>query len=148
MTFRLEVLNGPNLGLLGAREPELYGTTTLAQLADQCQRWAEEHGHELLFRQTDDEGELVAFLITADEKCHGVVLNAGAYSHTSVAVRDAVAGLAIPVVELHLTNPAQREDFRRRNLITDVVVATVQGFGAAGYLLALRGLETLLQNND
>ena len=125
MTFRLEVLNGPNLGLLGAREPELYGTTTLAQLADQCQRWAEEHGHELLFRQTDDEGELVAFLIKAAEKCHGVVLNAGAYSHTSVAVRDAVAGLAIPVVELHLTNPTQREDFRRRNLITDVVVATV-----------------------
>jgi 3-dehydroquinate dehydratase-2 len=138
------LIGGPNLGRLGTREPEIYGHTTWTELEKQCQDHAQELNLDLVFLQTDSEGELVGMLHRAQDEGQGVVLNAAAYTHTSVAVRDAVSALTIPVVELHLTNPASREPFRRSNLLTDVVTAGVFGFGIAGYQLALDGMARIL----
>ncbi|MFN2370400.1 MAG: type II 3-dehydroquinate dehydratase [Candidatus Krumholzibacteriia bacterium] len=144
MKPRVFVLGGPNLGRLGNREPEIYGSTTWAELGRLCAGWADELGLDLEFLQTDGEGELVGLIHRAGDEGQVLVLNAAAYTHTSVAVRDAVATLAIPVVELHISNPAAREPFRRTNLLADVVTASVCGFGVAGYRLALQGASALL----
>ena len=145
MSAKVFVLGGPNLGRLGRREPEVYGTTTWAELAALCAGWAADLDLDLEFLQTDSEGELVGLIHRAADEAAGLVLNAAAYTHTSVAVRDAVAAVGIPVVELHLTNPAAREPFRRNNLLADVVSAGVCGFGIEGYRLALEGLAALLR---
>jgi 3-dehydroquinate dehydratase II len=125
---------------LGRREPEIYGTTTWAELESLCSGWGREMGCRITFLQTDSEGELVGMIGKWGDEADGLILNAAAYTHTSVAVRDAVSASSVPVVELHLTNPASREDFRKRNLLEDVVVAGIRGFGIEGYRLALAGL--------
>ena len=140
----VHVLGGPNLGRLGRRKPEIYGHTTWQELADLCGDWSAELGLELVFAQTEGEGELVQLVQRAGDVAQGLILNAAAYTHTSVAVRDAVEAVEIPVIELHLTNPAAREPFRRQNLLADVVTASICGFGVQGYLMALEGLATLL----
>lgn len=145
MNPRVHVLNGPNLSRLGTREPQVYGTTTLAQLEDLCRGWAAELGLDLACAQCEGEGELVALIHRAGDQADGLVLNAAAYTHTSVAVRDAVSSITIPVVEVHLSNPAAREPFRRQNLLEDVVYAGVRGFGVTGYRLALAGLAARLR---
>ena len=142
---RVFMIGGPNLGRLGLREPDIYGSTTWSELEKVCQEEAESLGLELDFLQSDSEGEIVGLLHQAADGGQGVIINAAGYTHTSVAIRDAVAALEIPVVELHLTNPAAREPFRQTNLLTDVVTATVQGFGITGYRLALQGLARLLE---
>ncbi len=139
------VLNGPNLDRLGEREPALYGSVTWPQLVESLGAWAGEFGLAVEVRQVDGEGELVALVHDAGRRCAAVVLNAAAYTHTSVALRDAVLCLRVPVVEVHLTNPARREEFRRRSLLADVVTATVQGFGVTSYRLALAGVAALLR---
>jgi 3-dehydroquinate dehydratase-2 len=141
------MIGGPNLGRLGIREPEVYGHTTWSELSKLCQDRAQELKLDLVFLQTDGEGELVAMLHRAQDEGQGVILNAAAYTHTSVAVRDAVSAMTIPVVELHLTNPASREPFRRTNLLTDVVTAGVFGFGIGGYRLALDGMARILEEH-
>lgn len=148
MSRRVTLLGGPNLGRLGRREPEIYGTTTWAELGDLCRTWARELDLEIQFLQSDGEGELVGLIHAAADAADGLILNAAAYTHTSVAVRDAVASLAIPVVELHLTNPDAREPFRRTNLLADVVSAGIRGFGVAGYRLALAGMASLLDGRE
>jgi 3-dehydroquinate dehydratase-2 len=140
----VHILGGPNLGRLGSREPELYGRTSWAELGELCRRWADERDLDIVFAQTDGEGELVRLVQTAGDSAAGLILNAAAYTHTSVAVRDAVAALHIPVIELHLTNPDAREPFRRQNLLADVVTAGIRGFGIEGYRLALTGMAALL----
>ncbi|MCB1149902.1 type II 3-dehydroquinate dehydratase [bacterium] len=140
----IHVLNGPNMDRLGLREPDLYGRTTYAELTDRCQAVGRELGLDVVCRQSAHEGDLVDWLHQADAEAAAVILNAAAYTHTSVAVRDAVSSLSIPVVEVHVTNPHAREDFRRRNLLSDVVWATLAGFGPEGYELALRGLAARL----
>lgn len=145
MSRRIHVLNGPNLSRLGQREPQIYGTTTLAGLAGLCAGWAAELNVELTFDQCEGEGQLVTWIHRAGDMADGLILNAGAYTHTSVAVRDAVLSISIPVIEVHLSNPAAREPFRRRNLLEDVVYAGVRGFGAGGYQLALQGLVSHLE---
>ena len=140
----VHVLGGPNLGRLGTREPEIYGHTTWTELAALCSAWAAERGLALVFDQTEGEGDLVRLIHAAGDTAAGLILNAAAYTHTSVAVRDAVASLAIPVIELHLTNPDAREPFRRQNLLADVVTAGIRGFGVEGYRLALGGMAALL----
>ena len=142
--LRLAILNGPNLTRLGTRQPEVYGRTDWADLQRQWREWGREHDCGIRIEQTDGEGGLVGLIHAAEVDCAGIVLNAAAYTHTSVAVRDAVLAVSIPVVEVHLSNPAAREEFRRRNLLADVVAGSVQGFGAASYLLALEGLRTIL----
>jgi 3-dehydroquinate dehydratase-2 len=141
---RLHVVGGPNLGRLGRREPEIYGTTTWAELADKCRAWAAELGYECVWDQADGEGELVGMIHAASDDGAGLILNAAAYTHTSVAVRDAVAACAVPVVEVHLSQYPAREPFRRVNLLADVVRASLSGFGVEGYRLALQGLAELL----
>ena len=145
MTMRVVVIGGPNLGRLGRRQPEIYGETTWSELESLCLGWADECGLELDFLQSDLEGELVRMIHHADDTADGVILNAAAYTHTSVAIRDAVTAVDVPVVEIHLTNPDAREPFRRNNLLTDVVVAGIRGFGIEGYRLAMVGLAALLK---
>jgi 3-dehydroquinate dehydratase-2 len=138
------MIGGPNLGRLGQREPEIYGRTTWAELEEICRRQAAALDLDLEFLQSDSEGEIVGMLHRAADLGQGVILNAAAYTHTSVAVRDAVSALDIPVIELHLSNPAAREPFRRQNLLADVVTAGIQGFGVEGYRMALQGMKSLL----
>jgi 3-dehydroquinate dehydratase-2 len=145
VSARVHILNGPNLSRLGRREPEVYGTTTLAELAALCAGWAGGLGIELTFDQCEGEGQLVTWIHRAGDHADGLVLNAGAYTHTSVAVRDAVASISIPVIEVHLSNPASREPFRRQNLLEDVVYAGLRGFGVEGYRLALEGMAARLR---
>ncbi len=140
----VHVLGGPNLGRLGRRNPEVYGHTTWQELAGLCRGWGDELGLQLVFEQTDVEGDLVRMIHRAGDEAQGLILNAAAYTHTSVAVRDAVEAVAIPVIELHLTNPDAREDFRRQNLLADVVTAGIRGFGVQGYAMALEGMAHLL----
>ncbi len=142
------VLNGPNLNLLGDREPEIYGSETLADVADTCRTTAAELGWELDFRQSNHEGELVEWVHQAgraqqDGRLVGSVINAGAYTHTSIALHDAIVGSGLRVIELHISNVYAREPFRQHSYLAPVAVAIVVGFGVAGYPLALHGLHSL-----
>ncbi len=141
---RFMVLGGPNLGRLGVREPEIYGAESWEDLARRCRAWGQEQGIEVVVHQDDAEGGLVRRIHEAADTCDGLVLNAAAYTHTSVAVRDAVAALDIPCVEWHISNPTAREEFRCNNFLSGVVRAGVFGFGSGGVLLALGGLRDLL----
>lgn len=138
--MRIAVLNGPNLNLLGTREPALYGTTTLADIEARLRATSTELGVELLFAQHNGEGELVTEVQGLRGRADGALLNAGAYSHSSLAIRDAFSAVAIPFVEVHLTNIYAREPERRHSMLAPAAVAVVCGFGADGYDLALRGL--------
>ena len=132
------VLNGPNLNLLGSREPEIYGSDTLDDIAAALHEQARELDLELDVRQSNHEGHLIDWLHeAAATDTHAVLLNAGGFTHSSVALRDAVAAIATPVIEVHLSNPAARESFRRRSLIAGVARGTIGGFGALSYRLAL-----------
>ena len=138
------ILGGPNLGRLGLREPGIYGETTWDELEILCRVWSDESNLEIKFEQTDSEGSLVKLVHQACDEADGLILNAAAYTHTSVAVRDAVAAADIPVIEIHLTNPTAREEFRQTNLLAGVVNAGVFGFGIKGYRFALQGMAELL----
>ena len=138
------VLNGPNLDVLGARESDLYGTVTYEDLVARLAAYGRDRGLEVVCRQTAGEGELVAMIHEAGDAAAGLLINAAAYTHTSVAVRDALLTVSIPVVEVHITNPYAREEFRKVNLISDVARAGVHGFGVRGYEMALAGLVDLL----
>lgn len=141
MASTVFVLNGPNLNLLGGREPDIYGSLTLADLDDHCVGWARELGAEADCRQSNREGELVEWLHAAGAaQAAGVVLNAGAYTHTSVALHDAVRGIGVPVVEVHLSNVHAREEFRHRSMIAPVARGSISGFGALGYRFAMQAL--------
>ena len=138
--MHLLLLNGPNLNLLGQREPGIYGSGTLASIEDRLGQEATAEGAELDCFQSNFEGALVERIHQAMGLSQGIMINAGAYTHTSVALRDALLGVAIPFVELHLSNTHARENFRHRSLLADRAVGVVSGFGAMSYSLALRGL--------
>jgi 3-dehydroquinate dehydratase II len=137
---RIAVVNGPNLNLLGTREPDLYGTTTLSQIEEKLRAIGEEIGADLTFTQLNGEGEIVEYVHGLRGKVDGALVNAGAYSHTSLAIRDALAGVAVPFVEVHMTNIYAREPERRKSALADAAMAVVCGFGPDSYELALRGL--------
>jgi 3-dehydroquinate dehydratase-2 len=134
------VLNGPNLGRLGTREPEVYGRTTYADLVSLCEETGRELGVEVEIRQTDFEGEMLGWLHEAADAGHPVVLNPAAWTHYSVAVRDACSQLTAPLVEVHISNVHKREEFRHHSYISAVADGTIVGLGVQGYTLALRWL--------
>ena len=142
--MRLAVLNGPNLNLLGTREPEIYGTTTLADIESRLRSVARELSVEITFAQTNHEGALIDAIQGLRGNADGVIINAGAYSHSSLAVRDALSAVAIPYVEVHLSNIFAREPERRHSTLAPGAKAVLCGFGAYGYELALRGLVARL----
>ena len=145
--MRIAVLNGPNLNLLGTREPSVYGTTTLDDVEKRLREVGKEIGADLTFAQKSGEGELIDCVHALRGICDGAIINAGAYSHTSLALRDAFAAVAVPFVELHVTNVYAREPERRHSMLAPGAIAVLCGFGAYGYELALRGLAAKLSNN-
>jgi 3-dehydroquinate dehydratase II len=135
------VLNGPNLNLLGTREPATYGTDTLADVEELCRKAAATYGLEADCRQSNREGELVEFIHEAGaQKAAGIVINGGAYSHTSIAIHDALKGVSVPAVEVHISNVYLRESFRHHSFIAKAAFASLTGFGIEGYRLAIAGL--------
>jgi len=145
---RILVLHGPNLDALGTREPETYGRETLDDIDRDLRTLARELHCEIDCQQSAHEGVLIESLYRARGTCDGVLLNPGGLTHTSVALRDAVLGSGLPVIEVHVTNPHRREDFRRRSLVSDVCVGVIQGFGSDSYRLALRGLAARLDRGQ
>lgn len=139
------VLNGPNLNLLGLREPEIYGRTTLTQIEAAVAEHALSLGLATIFRQSNHEGELVDWIQEARTAASGVILNAGAYTHTSVALYDALRSLDKPIVEVHLSNPHSRETFRHQSYISLVANGVIAGFGANSYVLAVSAMAVLLE---
>lgn len=142
--MRIAVLNGPNLNLLGTREPAVYGTTTLADIERRLHVVADEAGVELSFAQHTGEGALIDAIHALRGSTAGVIINAGAYSHSSLAIRDALTAVAVPFVEVHLTNIYAREPERRQSMLAPAAQAVLCGFGADGYEWALRGLVAML----
>lgn len=133
------VLHGPNLNLLGTREPEVYGATTLAQINAELQSYATEQGHQLAYFQSNAEHELINRIHAArDEKIQFIIINPGAFTHTSVAIRDALLGVNIPFIEVHLSNVHKREPFRHHSYLSDIAVGVICGLGARGYRFALQ----------
>ncbi|MBL8536445.1 MAG: type II 3-dehydroquinate dehydratase [Hyphomonadaceae bacterium] len=141
------VLNGPNLNLLGAREPEIYGRVTLAEIEQAAAARAKQLGHDIVFRQSNVEGELVNWLQEARDEACAVILNAGAYTHTSVALHDAIKAIGVPVIETHLSNPMAREEFRHVSLVGKAAKGVIAGFGATSYLLAIEAAALLSQES-
>jgi len=139
--WSIQVIHGPNLNFLGRREPEVYGRVTLAEIDAQMQRYAAEAGIELRILQSNHEGAIVDAVQAAADWAHALLINPGAYGHTSYAIRDAIAGAGLPAVEVHLTNVLGREPFRRRSVIAPACLGSICGFGRSSYLL---GLEALL----
>ena len=148
MNRRYLIIHGPNLNLLGAREPEVYGSMTLAALNERLTDWGREQELELRCVQSNHEGRIIDALHEARGWAHGVVLNPGAYTHYSYAIRDAVAAIGPPVVEVHLSNVHAREEFRHRSVIAPVCRGQIVGLGWLGYRLALEALEALRTDSD
>ena len=144
----IHVLNGPNLNLLGTREPEVYGRATLADIERAVSAAASEHGFALVFQQTNSQGTLIDLIQEAGKTGAGLILNAGAYTHTSLAVHDALRALSIPVVEVHLSNPFKREPVRHHSYVASLALGVICGFGAHGYVMALEALAQHLKEKD
>ena len=137
MRVKILFLNGPNLNLLGTREPEVYGRTTLADIEAKVRERATQLGATVQFRQTNLEGELVQWIQDAKTTADAIVLNAAAYTHTSIALRDAISAVGVPTIEIHLSNIHAREEFRHKSLIAPVCKGQIAGFGAESYVLAV-----------
>jgi len=147
MSKPIYVLNGPNLNLLGTREPEIYGADTLEDVRARCDARARAHGLDIVFKQSNREGELIDWIQEAREKASALVLNPAGYGHTSISILDALKTLAIPVVECHLSNPAAREEFRRTTYVSLAATGVVSGFGAASYELAVEAAAGLVKRS-
>ncbi len=144
MTSKILLLNGPNLNLLGIRQPDIYGRVSLAEIEARVRERAAAHGLDLDFRQSNHEGELVTWIQEARTGCAGIIINPAAYTHTSVAIPDALAACGFPVIELHLSNLHKREAFRRHSHVSAVATGVIFGFGAYGYELALEAMAHLV----
>ena len=146
--MRIAILNGPNLNLLGEREPSLYGTETLADIERRVRTVAAELGVTVEFEQRNGEGELIELIHALRSRADGAIVNAGAYTHTSLALRDAMAAVRVPFVEVHLSNIYAREPERRHSMLAPAAIGIIAGLGAMGYELALRGLVAALTPRD
>ena len=144
----VQIINGPNLNLLGVRQPEIYGTETLGDIEAVCAERAEFLGLAIDFRQSNAEGEIVGWIQNARTDHDGIIINAGAYSHTSVAILDALIAADVPVIEVHLSNPYRREAFRRHSYVSLAADGVICGLGAQGYLLALEAMDPLIRERQ
>ena len=148
MKYKINVINGPNLNLLGEREKEKYGNVTLKQIKRECKKFAKKKDIQITFKQSNIEGKIVDYIQDSRKKFHGLIINAAGYTHTSVSIRDALMILTIPIVELHITNIYNREEFRHKSLISKVARSIICGFGTQGYILALQGLKKIIKNEN
>ena len=148
MNNKIIIVNGPNLNLLGEREQSQYGSTTFEELKKNCLKKSKEIEIELEFVQSNIEGELVSIIQEARKKYDGIIINAAGFTHTSVAIRDALDLFNKPIIELHISNIYKREDFRHKSLISDVVTGGIFGLGADGYILAIISLQKILKNEN
>ena len=145
--MKVLVLNGPSLNFLGKREPNIYGSVTLKSIQESMENLAQELGLELTFKQSNSEGQIIDWLYLGyEEKISGVIINAGAYTHTSIAIPDAVKAIDLPVIEVHLSNIYSREEFRHHSYIAPVAIGQISGFGSESYILALRAMHKHLEN--
>jgi len=148
MTTKILIINGPNLNLLGKREENHYGKTTFEELKRNCQDYAKNKDIELTFKQTNIEGEIVSLIQESNKKFDGLIINAAGYTHTSVAIRDALVIFKKPSIELHISNIYKREEFRHKSMISDVVTGIICGLGTNGYILAINAMHELLKNGN
>tara|TARA_Y100000741_G_C18112263_1_gene501429 strand:- start:145 stop:585 length:441 start_codon:yes stop_codon:yes gene_type:complete len=144
MKYKIIVINGPNLNLLGEREKEKYGSISLKNIETDCQKYANDNNLDVFFAQSNVEGELINFIQNSREKYNGLIINAGGYTHTSVSIRDALAVLKIPIIELHITNIYSREEFRHKSLISNIASGIICGFGTKGYIMSLEAMKNIL----
>ena len=142
---KIIILNGPNLNLLGVREKEKYGELTLEYIEKNCKEFANKNDIELSLFQSNIEGEIVEIIQKSRNEQHGLVINAGGYTHTSVAIHDALKILTIPIIELHITNIYNREEFRHKSLISNIAKGIICGFGSDGYIMALQSMKKFLK---
>ena len=147
MVNPIHVLSGPNLNLLGTREPEIYGKDTLDDVRARCDARAAKHGHSVVFRQSNHEGQLIDWVQEARVSASALIINPAGYGHTSIALLDALKTLSVPVIECHLSNPAAREEFRRHTYVSLAATGIVSGFGAASYELAIEAAIGLIGAN-
>jgi len=145
MMSKIIILNGPNLNLLGEREKEKYGNITLKDIENSCKEFAKKNNIDLSLFQSNIEGELVEEIQKSREEHHGLIINAGGYTHTSVAIHDALKILKIPIIELHITNIYNREEFRHKSLISKIATSILCGFGTDGYIMALKAMKNYLK---
>ena len=148
MNNKIIIINGPNLNLLGEREQSQYGTTTYDKLKENCVNKCKELGLQIEFTQSNVEGELVSLIQESRKKFDGIIINAAAFTHTSVAIRDALSIFKKPIIEVHISNIYNREEFRHKSLISDIVTGGVFGLGAEGYILAIISMHKLLKNEN
>jgi len=148
MNNKIIIINGPNLNLLGEREQSQYGSTTFEQLKDNCIKKSNEIGLELEFAQSNIEGELVNLIQDARKKYNGMIINAAGFTHTSVAIRDALDLFKKPIIELHISNIYKREEFRHKSLISDIATGGIFGLGVEGYILAIISIQKILKNEN
>ena len=148
MNNKIIIINGPNLNLLGEREQSQYGSTTFKELEDNCVKKSNEIGIELKFTQSNIEGELVSLIQNARNEYDGMIINAAGFTHTSVAIRDALDLFKKPVIELHISNIFKREEFRQKSLISDIVTGGIFGLGTEGYILAIISLQKIIKNEN
>ena len=145
---KIIILNGPNLNLLGEREKNQYGSLTLKDIEENCNNYASQNNIQLSFFQSNIEGELVEKIQTSRNKQDGLIINAGGYTHTSVAIHDALKILKIPIIELHISNIYNREEFRHKSLISKVAKGIICGFGTGGYIMSLNAMSQFLENEN
>ena len=148
MKTKILIINGPNLNLLGKREENHYGKTTFEDLKKDCHAYAKNNDIELTFKQTNIEGEIVSLIQESNKKFDGLIINAAGYTHTSVAIRDALVIFKKPSIELHISNIYKREEFRHKSMISDVVTGIICGLGSNGYILAINAMHELLKNGN
>ena len=148
MKHKIIVINGPNLNLLGEREKEKYGNITLKHIEKECKNFAKKKDIQITFKQSNIEGKIVNYIQDSRKKFHGLIINAAGYTHTSVSIRDALMILTIPIVELHITNIYNREEFRHKSLMSKAARSIICGFGTQGYILALQGLKKIIENEN
>ena len=148
MKHKIIIINGPNLNLLGEREKEKYGNFGLKDVENDCLNFSKKNDMEVSFYQSNVEGELINFIQDSRDNFNGLIINAGGYTHTSVAIHDALKILKMPIIELHITNIYKREEFRHKSLISNVAAGIICGFGTNGYIMSLNAIKKILENEN